>query len=79
MAGQARQSERPSSILKGGKMRTRKETSNKDVVEGHKDLKLRKITKNLACHSAASCELLQTFLKYNFLNLCLKCQLIFFR
>ena len=32
--GQARPSERPSSILKGGKMRKKKETGNKDVAEG---------------------------------------------
>ena len=57
MAGQARQGERPSSILKGGKMRTRKETSNKDAVEGNKDLKLRKITKtwHVTVQPAVSC------------------------
>ena len=45
--GQARQSERPASILKGGKMRKKKETGSKDAVGGE-DLKLRKTQMKMA-------------------------------
>ena len=45
--GQARQSERPSSILKGGKMRKKKETGSKDAVGGE-DLMLRKTQMKMA-------------------------------